>query len=682
MDTICAGQNAQVSLAIALAFFALPEPRQHDLTFSFRDLSSTSSHILREWLPKVGPGLHSLSGEIDDEFLQLLSLSPSARTIKALYLSLSRITDASAAVWYRFSALEDVNIWLCNDVGIETLRSVSLIPSLRLFQASIDEKFTIEHLEELLGQDRLPNLEQVSLRPQGPGSTLYEDAEAKKRLIDLLSKRPNLSKLTLDLGAEFPVDDLITLHKFMPHLTYLVGTPVDMADILKLLPFCGNLRWFSLSQPISKEQFTNLASCVPLLETLLIDLDEEDGSNSLGNDLSVFSSLKHLQLSCTNVHKINKLPLSLIDLEMIEAGGSEEQEIVPSSEIKLFMDEICRLTNLKDLRIECHAPLVTPPTFNVLTSRLTRLEELSIVQRDSAALTKTFVPLNTLPHLRQFWVNVPNLYPDPLHIYLPALRSTEYTCRIPWSSTREQLPNLSYVNVSDMSAVEKEDINATFFERFGSQLTGIVAPPADLPISKLCTFSNLTMLTFAFEISISCSDASAVLQSLPKLISFSAALGVNSPDFKWLKHSNLRCLVLHLEAETVEPQLAVTSDTTPFLSSFYINFKICKHANLRIANLKYLDGVTVQARSELGAGTQIDLELSDAPFLSSAAFFSLEFESLKIFNAPFLKKIEISNISIPEDASPVRVAAPCLNFMSWDEDMEHVCSKLNSLNTK
>jgi hypothetical protein len=679
INNICASQNANVLIVTSLAVFALPEPRQHDLRISLSGLSSNSIRLLREWLPRVGPGLHSLSAEIDDEFLLLLSSSPSSRSIKELYLSLSTITDASEAAWSHFSALEELNIWLCSFIGFETLRSVSMIPNLRFLQSGLEPPIAIEQLEELLGTDRLQKLEQFRLNL----GHMFHDEDAKKRLFTLLSKRPNLNRLTLDLSDPH-IDDVIAVHKLLPHLTHFVSIPNATDDFMRLLPYGGNVRWLSMFElgRFSKAQFAQIAASLPLLETLLIDLEDGNGPDSIGNDLSIFPCLRELQLSCTNIHKINKFPQTLVDVELCEAGGSEEETTVAESDIKLFMDEICKLTNLEFLKLECHAPLITAASFSALSSSLTRMQTLSLVQREPAAPEEVRLPLTTMPHLSQPWINVPNLELDPARLYLPALRSTEYCSRIPWSSTREQLPNLSYVNVSDMTDVEKQSIDETFFDRFGSQLRGLVDPPADLRLSQLLTFSNLYSLQI--DRAISCSDAAAMLQSLHKLEQFKAILDVISPDFNWLKHSNLSRLTLSLNAESVEPHLDFTPAQTPILTSLTLSFKGCKRARVRISNLKYLEGASVQKSLEPGeTGMAIALEISDATFLSSLYFSSLEFESLKIVTVPFLKEIQLSAGSLPADDSGVQLEAPRLRKVhSWDDGMEEMCGRLELLNMK
>jgi hypothetical protein len=663
---ICAVPNEHVRIALSLAVLSVPEPRQHDLNISIELVGSSRIDVLRNWLPRIGPGLVEINNEnpcFDDDFLLGLSSSASARTLKRLNLDAASITDASAAAWPRFSALEVLDLPVSGALGIETLRATSRIPSLRKLNNYID--ITADQCLELYS-DRLPELENVQISVH----EIPEDDESQKKLLDMFRQRTNLKSLFGFQSAPAPF--LLEIHKILPNLVDLNVTfdsSTLVAEVLLALPHCRALRTLSLldvdTVDITSENVQKIASHCPNLENLYLEVTVD--SANIGYDFSIFSSLKRLQLSCENIHKVTKFPASLLDLSLVEAGADADE--FADEEKQLFIDSICTLTRLQYLSVNVNANFFIPSRFDALTHALTSLQQLTLVQQLPVADDTVEVALNTLPFVKHLFVKVPNLGLDPARVYLPAVSAVgdDVNAFVPLSCSTAQLPNLTNLGEFFSDNARERGADNDFLLRFGPQLRDMVDPTNELPISTLCTFSNLSSVVFSR--SISCDEAAQLLQSLHRLDRFDVTCNGECTNFDWLKHPRVSSLMLTLDLDpgsVGDPHLQFTAKTTPSLHELRIFFTSDLKPKVTFSELNNLHELSLFCSAE---GVQVSFELRDCPSVELGNFTDIFFTSLSIFNVNRLKHLHFSNVRLP---SPdlIRLSAPRLQSAPFDDVRE------------
>jgi hypothetical protein len=669
---ICAVPNYPVRVALSLALLSLPEPRQHHLNISIDLSGSPRMDILREWLPRVGPGLVKLnatSSNFDDDFLLALSLSPSARTLKTLDVSITKLSDDSAvaAVWRRFVCLECLDISYCPRAGDNLLRAVSLMPSLRILHAWMPTSVSLA--EEIMAQDRLQELEELHLQL----SVIATDLAAAKTLLFLLLSHENLKTLSFGLATTVP---LFEFHKELPYLTKFIGktgAAFSPQDLRSVLPFCSNLRWLPLENAniseYSKDDLIHISSSCPLLERFDMDC------SSVANDFTMFSCLKVLHVSCQNIHHLTKLPPTLEDLKLLEANTSSSEFAASDEEKQLFIAALCGLTSLTSFCMDINGPLITPSTFQLLVSSLTKLTYLKLLQAAEAAPQLTLVPLKTLLFLRTIRLEVPNLQLDSANLYLPAVVTLEDNACIPMSCTPQQLPNLQDIDPMNWAEGKVEEADEDFFGRFGPQLRSISSITAYLEVSDWCSYLNLSSLSL--EEAMPCADAAQVLQSLPNLELFSATIEVDSPDFQWLKHARLLRLRLSLSAlDSVVAHINMKWEDMPSLVYFELFFVTNQSANVQFAGLKNLQGVELIAFSKT-TDVKAAFEISDCPFTETAFFQSLEFESFKITNVKRSFHIDWLGSRLPSNDDLITMQVPGLDLFCDSDDLKQRIMNLN-----
>eukprot|EP01122_Echinamoeba_exundans_P005830 TRINITY_DN159_c0_g1_i1.p1 TRINITY_DN159_c0_g1~~TRINITY_DN159_c0_g1_i1.p1 ORF type:complete len:628 (+),score=69.83 TRINITY_DN159_c0_g1_i1:486-2369(+) len=605
--------------------------------------------ILRNWLPKVGPGLVKIACAdegFDDDFLLALSASASAQTLKKIDVSAMAITDASAAAWSRFSNFEHLDISNCERVTIDTLRSVSLITSLRtLITTAV---VTVEQSQEIL-VDRLPELEKLEIDIEG----IEENGESEQQALATFRHRADLKSL---LGLRSPpYSFLIALHKMLPDLTYLSGDldeNVSLTELLTTLQYCPGLRWLNLLDitlhDITPKHVQQIASSCPSLENLF--LESECDISAIGSDFSIFSSLRLLQLSCNNIHKITKLPPTLEDLSVCEASSSDgDDDSISVDERGLFIDSICKLTNLKYLSIIVNAQFITPSTFGALTHALTNLQQLALVQHAPAANHLVRVPLRTLPFLRHLTVEVPHMNIDPDMLYLPAVSSMteDANYSLPRVRSASQLPNLANLQVGAYDHID-------WLAGFGPQLWEVVSPRKSLALSAVCSFSNLSSLSIPQ--SLSQDEISQILNSLPHLDKLDAVLARAFPSFEWMKHPRVSTLHLRWPTDRAdEIILAVTSQNTPSLRVLELYLHDNSEVKISLSNLLNLKSVYIKGGDTRG---HFEFEMDNCPCAFEVRVDGMDIASVKIQNVKSLRRLDLSAYLPPLDQ--VFLSAPML----------------------
>jgi hypothetical protein len=643
-----------------------------DLNLSIFLTSDVPIFVVRQWIPFFAKGLSCImSGSmLDDETLTLISNTPAASSLRTLRAPGCFVTDASAKSWPRFAMLEDVNISNSKSIGMETLRAISSISTIRCLRVTNLPKCSWSDISELLASECMPLLEEVHL------DTYHVFGEPPN--LGWLRKRHETLKAVCNssIGATRMVPGqnnfnwFKAIHETLPELEKLFR-PHSLDLLIEsewfLLPYLSNIRRSVNVGIQSREDLLRLSKLIPRVESLSISSEAEN----LGDDLSIFPSVTELSLRGKFSSKIKVWPTGLVELMIMESLSDPD----PQAETN-WIRNLCSLPNLTSLALGNRTHLDAPIAL-ALVSHLTNLRTLSLPVLVFADPQQPLLPLTNLPYLRLLHTAAPITWVDPAKIYLPSL-PTMAGFHIPWAHcSLEQLPNAETLGAyEDVRCGVSVDDFVSVAQRFAGQLSS-VNDHAPIPLPIVLQMNLLTQICFLRPITEP--HAEQMLRHLPLLRSIKCYLDntVYMPDFEWLSHKILQHLDIssayEWSTETPSlPRLEFTSSTLPCLQSLRI--KLERHVeDINISSLSNLRVIYLAGITEKTSRLPIKFALSGSDFVSVLDLSCVELKTLDVSQMRNLTQIKLLSCTVPALDEDIRFnLAPACSISVVDDSWSPV----------
>jgi hypothetical protein len=624
---------------------------------------------------------------VTDEAMEALSLSPAAKTIQELHISnaLSPISDASAHVWQRFSALRKLNLQFCNLLDMPTFMALSkhqVIESIKLTCPDRGAPPATAITPILLAPDSLPSLTSMSIPPMYPTQVIQ-----LRDLVDLVRRRPNrvqLTQLGFALQEDGETDLLVELHEMCPNLKALCTSLNDPIpeSLLQKLQNISELADDKL--PInSEEDLLRVAHRFPRLRSLELGLANVSTLPFL--DFRAFANLKSLFL-ITSVLAPLQLPLALRALYY----KLESEHAVDPDQVDSLCLSICNSApGLKELTMNLPTSSFSRNHANLLVNHLPALEHITLHTNGEEDLLKDGFEIC---HPNISWASiygeqspVPRWWPTKNDIYLQGKvgsidRILQPSC----------IPNLRAVNVSLSDDPTDPPPVARFVElihRFGRQITSLTLDTSSHSLTQdsftsLMSLRHLSLLELDY-VKLTQENAQILVSTMPLLTRLHLSFYPTTSDVSWLKLRHLRTLILQIEANPsganeCDPDLFMLQPNhLPLLTSIRLNSTSPAVSGLLLSGFEHLGTVEMTPRGTSSFEFSVSkckrlfsvviqdaplclLQLSDLPSLMSIGFRSCLLTNdavLSVLGCPRLRYCESCKNKVPPAG-----AEKCLQF--------------------
>jgi hypothetical protein len=628
--------------------------------------------VVRKLLSRFAEGLrvvHLRGSNVDDEAIEALSLSPAAKTIQEIQIlhAPSYISDASAHVWQRFSALRNLSFHFCHLLDTPTFMALSKHPILEYLNfASYEAGAPPANLiiPILLAQDSLPSLTSLNIMSNYPAHAI-----SLHDLVELVRRRPHLERFTQLGRAEQDGNEtnlLFELHEMCPNLEILCA-PLNskqcpIPDVL--VRNLRNVKELTDEEVVIRADADLLAVAnrFPHLEALRLGGDSS-GAFSGTLDFRCFTNLKSLYLISSAPSPL-QLPPCLRDLEY--AAQSDQHLALPSDQVTALCLSICKSApNLKYLVISLPGLSLTQTHATLLLNRLPILEQ--IVLQGNGSKVKPRERLE-ICHPNVNWVSVDSIQLSVVPRWWPNKKFFSASGAVESLVGKLQplcAPNLRRLNVwlsddptvvTDRAPVKSLVDAISVFDR---QITSLTLDTHSHCLSQ-DSFESLVSLRYLSRLEIrnlllTQENAQTLVSTMPLLTQLDINFVLQTLDASWLAFAHLRFLTVSLarsnetnpEGPKCDPGLFVLrTENLPLLTNIILNCASPSISGVLLSGFEHLGDVEVISPGLF----PFQVCVSKCKFLFSIIIRNALLSSIQLSELPSLVAIRFRTCRLHDDA--------------------------------
>jgi hypothetical protein len=629
--------------------------------------------VVSTLLSHFAEGLHRVhlhGSYVDDDAIKVLSLSPAAKTIRELHFAQSYISDASAHVWLRFSALQILELSECNLLDASTYAALAkhqLLESLSFTLHLAGALPASAIVPILLQPDALPSLTSLNAISGDPAHSIYLND-----LVALVRRRPNREQFRQLRYAKQngdPIDLLVELHRMCPNLEVVCDElrPPHYPPPPILLEHLHNIRELKDEELTlnSEEDLFAVADRFCHLESLYL---QRDGVAAFPGfpfaNFASFTSLKALFLTSSVVAPL-ELPACLRRLDF--TVPTDHLASIRDDQVNALCLSICSSApHLKYLTLNLPGSSLNRTHAVLLLNRLVRLKHLSL---DGSAQEIAVLELE-ICHPNLSYLDVSCIRLSPVPRWWPNRTSFELRGHVEpmLKMLTLRAPNLESVNAWLLDRSGDQPAVLTFLDairRFDGKIVSL-SLDTHSHVLDLDSFKSLLSLRHLSQLELrnlplTQENAQTLVSTMPLLTRLDLNFVPLTPDISWVKLGLLRFLTLILGASKqtdpdpnykCDPDLVVLHPANvPLLAELVIKSMSPIISGFQLTGFENLGELEVTSGPGFSASYPLDISVSKCNRLFRISIRNTLLRSLRLSELPALMGIGFRTCLLHEDST-------------------------------